>query len=229
MTMTEPNKADEVALKLEKFDMVYDYFRSLDQDEATASMLAKAYQDDFSWNSVRLTYGKDRKSVTDPSVAEHYRITLPNIFKKPEPEKKAGDTAAPEVDPALIASALAGNYTAKSRVLLALGLDVKSSASKAQVEAFLDAERIKANGGNAGHDRDTAGRFTAPADTTAPADLKAANGSNPWNVASFNVTRQAQIFRADPALAARLAKAAGSAIGATKNMRTALAPALRRA
>lgn len=54
---------------------------------------------------------------------------------------------------------------------------------------------------------------------------------NPWSNApgAWNVTKQMQIFRADPAQAARLAKEAGSAIGATRNMRTPLAPSLRKA
>jgi hypothetical protein len=40
--------------------------------------------------------------------------------------------------------------------------------------------------------------------------------NNPWSAAGWDVTKQGAAYKADPALAARLAKAAGSAIGATR-------------
>jgi hypothetical protein len=230
--MTEPNAAAEAALlKIQQHDLTLDFFESvMGLDQVTAELMAKATADDFKFNSVRLTT-KDGKSVLDPAVAESYRLKFPNIFAKPA--DKSGDTGeqAPAVDPALVTAALAGNnLTARGRVFTALGLSDKDPNAIARLDAFLTEQRVKASGGGGTlntDNRNTAGRFTPPADNVA--DLKAASGSNPWKVESFNVTRQSQIFRADPALAARLAKAAGSAIGATKNMRTALAPALRRA
>ena len=41
-------------------------------------------------------------------------------------------------------------------------------------------------------------------------------GDNPWSAEGWNVTKQGQVVRADFALATRLAKAAGSFIGATR-------------
>ncbi len=41
-------------------------------------------------------------------------------------------------------------------------------------------------------------------------------GDNPWSAGGWNVTKQGQVARADFALATRLAKAAGSYVGATR-------------
>lgn len=57
---------------------------------------------------------------------------------------------------------------------------------------------------------------------TRPADMKPADNAkekpnkNPWRVANWNLTEQMRVYRADKALAERLAKAAGSYIGATR-------------
>jgi len=49
--------------------------------------------------------------------------------------------------------------------------------------------------------------------------LKVGASTNPWSAEGWNITSQGNAFKADPALAARLAKAAGSHIGATKPTR----------
>lgn len=140
-------ETDAALLKREKLDRVYDFFHSvLSLDEATAMLMAKAEQDQFEWNSVRLTYGKDKKSALDPSVSEHYRATYPNIIR-PE-QKGANDTTPPEVDAALVAEALAGSLTAKGRVLDAMKLDPHNPASVIRVDAFLAEAKAKANGGD---------------------------------------------------------------------------------
>jgi hypothetical protein len=46
-------------------------------------------------------------------------------------------------------------------------------------------------------------------------------GDNPWSAENWNVTRQGSVAKADFALAQRLAKAAGSYIGATKPAKVA--------
>ncbi|MGO9846152.1 MAG: hypothetical protein ACLPKT_06005 [Methylocella sp.] len=46
--------------------------------------------------------------------------------------------------------------------------------------------------------------------------LKVGASTNPWSVEGWNITKQGSAFRADPALAARLAAAAGSKIGAVR-------------
>ncbi len=51
--------------------------------------------------------------------------------------------------------------------------------------------------------------------------LKVGASTNPWSAEGWNLTSQGSAFKADPALAARLAKAAGSHIGATKPTRAA--------
>ena len=47
------------------------------------------------------------------------------------------------------------------------------------------------------------------------------SADNPWSRDGWNITKQGSVVRADPALAARLAKAAGSFVGATKPARAA--------
>lgn len=58
-----------------------------------------------------------------------------------------------------------------------------------------------------------------PADTPEPstdADVQRAGGVNPWSKEGWSVTRQGAAYRLDPQLAERLAKSAGSHIGATR-------------
>ncbi len=196
-------KADEKKmLALEKLDRVYDVFAGYGLDEATAMMLAKAEVENFHWNSVRLTYGANKIRALDPSVKEHYALSLPALFKKgPEqkPERQIG-----EVDPALVSAALAGSLTARGQVFTALRLNERDPSAVAQLDAYLDTQKIKSTAGG-----------KVEASTT---DLKKAGGSNPWGnkPGEWNLTRQMQAYRSDPALAARLAAAAGSRIGAAR-------------
>ena len=91
----------------------------------------------------------------------------------------------------------------------ALGLSDKDPNAIGRLDAFLAEQRIKAAGDG----------INKPADN--PADLQKAGGRNPWSAepGAWNLTRQMQVYRADPALAARLAKAAGSSIGAARPTR----------
>jgi hypothetical protein len=198
-------KADEKLLALEKLDRVYDLFASLGLDEATAMLVAKAELENFQWNSVRLTYGKNKVGALDPSVAEHYKLTLPALFKK-EPEQKPEQQVG-DVDPTLIAAALNGNQTARGQVFLDLKLNPKDPNAVAQLDAFLDTQKIKSAATN---------KPEAPT-----VDLTKAGGSNPWAPGSWNLTRQMMTYKSDPALAARLAAVAGSRIGAARPTKAA--------
>lgn len=215
------NTADAALLKIQQHDLTLDFFESvMGLDTATAELMAKATADEFKFNSVRLTT-KDGKSVLDPAVAESFRLKFPNIFK-PAAEPK-GSEPPPEVAPEIIAAALGGSMTARGQVFTALKLDAKDTTALAQLDAYLDAARIKAAKPEpVERERDQRGRFTAP-----PA--KDVSAENPWSVEGWSLLKQMQVYRADPAKAASLAKAAGSSIGATKGMRAPLAPSLRRA
>jgi hypothetical protein len=92
----------------------------------------------------------------------------------------------PAVDPALVESART-NLTAK-------GVLVRKVGSLAAADALLAVK---------------------PDDSTMDDATKENKGKNPWKSGpGFNVTEQGRIFRANPKLAASLAKAAGKTIGA---------------
>jgi hypothetical protein len=192
---------DEILKRKEKHDLTCDFFQHvLGLDERTAEMMAKANADAFEFKGgVRLTT-KDGKSVTDPSVAEHYRLEFPQIFK--EPEKKAAAEQVGEVPAAVVTAALKGSITARGQAFMALKLDQRDPHSVAVLDAYLDAQRLK-------------GAVAKAADDT-PADLARVGGSNPWKPETWNLTKQMEVTKSSPDLAARLADKAGSFIGATK-------------
>ncbi len=125
------------------------------------------------------------------------------------------DVKAPKMDAALVASAKAGNLTAKGQLVKAHGL--------AAVDAVLagtagdhksDADR-RARAALTG--RDDTGQFTGPS----PAEREAGK-NNPWAEGQWNATRQSQIVKALGMEAAqRIAKAASSYVGATKPAKAA--------
>lgn len=88
-----------------------------------------------------------------------------------------------DIDTTVLEQARAGNVTAKGKIFVALGRD------QAALDKLL-AEK--------------------PGDEGKPVETK----NNPFKRGSpsFNLTEQGRIFRTDPALAARLARAAGSKI-----------------
>lgn len=184
----------------------YEYFRTLGLDEKHAGLLSAASAKELEWNGVRLIYkATGNPAIDDASAADHYKAEFPLLF----PEKKTTateDQITPKVDPALVASALAGSLTARGQVFQALNLNARDPNSIAQLDAFLATEQVKATN-------------NTPADN--PADLQKAGGRNPWSgePGAWNLTRQMQIFRSDPSLAARLAKAANSTIGAARPTR----------
>lgn len=96
-----------------------------------------------------------------------------------------------------------GNLTARSRLVAQLG------------EAGAD-ERAKEWGLKGIRDFKTGGK--RPGGEQQQRENKK---ENPWSAEGWNVTRQGQIAKSDLALAQRLAKAAGSYLGATKPARAA--------
>ncbi len=210
--MTE--EVDKFLRGLDQTEKVREFADSLGCTEMQAKVFVRACEQHFQWNGVRLLFkhgdGTTTTAVDDPQCLAFLRSEYGFLLPPEKPADTRQREAVVEIDDETVALALAGNWTAKGKIARAFSDDAQAA------ELFLKA---KAGG------RSVSETDRAPADNAA--DLKASGGSNPWR--EWNVTRQSQIFRADPALAARLAKAAGSAIGATKGMRTALAPALRRA
>jgi hypothetical protein len=95
-----------------------------------------------------------------------------------------------------------GNITARARLVKELGEDAATERAKEWgLKSITD---FKTHGQRPGGEQ----------------QKEKPKGDNPWAEGSFNVTRQGQIAKADLALAQRLAKAAGSYIGATKPGRT---------
>lgn len=105
------------------------------------------------------------------------------------------------VDPSIVEQALAGSVTAKGKIAKAFGagLDNSEASRKAveQTERYLKAENAKRTKTEGGDNK---------------GDPK---GSNPWSPNGWNLTKQMAVYRSDPAMAARLSKAAGSYVGAT--------------
>ena len=97
------------------------------------------------------------------------------------------------VDAVLVEQARGGNITARGKLFVKLGRD------QGKLDAILNRKP-----------------FNAP-DDDAPADEAAKDngGKNPWRSGpGFNLSEQGRIFRANPKLAASLAKSAGKTIGA---------------
>ncbi len=122
---------------------------------------------------------------------------------------------APKMDAALVASAKAGNLTAKGQLVKAHGLTaVDAVLAGTAGDHTSDAER-RARAALAG--RDNAGRFTGPS----PAEREAGK-NNPWSAEGWSVTRQGAVTRAlGVEAAARIARAAGCALGSTKPAKAA--------
>jgi hypothetical protein len=105
------------------------------------------------------------------------------------------ETKGPDVDAVTLESARAGNMTAYSRIVREHG--------KATADTLLAQKKS-----------DTAAQVDAPVTKEKPTN-------NPWSAGSWSVTAQGRVYKTDPALAARLAKAANSHIGATKPSKAA--------
>jgi hypothetical protein len=91
-----------------------------------------------------------------------------------------------------------GNMTARSRLMKTLGhAEAEARAKEWGLKSLTDTKtRGERPGGEANQEKP--------------------KGDNPWSAEGWNMTKQSQVVRADFALATRLAKAAGSYVGATR-------------
>jgi hypothetical protein len=101
----------------------------------------------------------------------------------------------------LEAQAFGGNFTARNRLVKQIGM------------AAADA-RAREYGLDGIHDYKTT-------PLAQPGAAPKNKSTNPWSVEGWNISKQGQVYKSDPALAERLAKAAHSQIGATRPTKVA--------
>lgn len=161
----------------------------------------------FSWTGVRLIWNDTKTPAVDEPAAKAYYGQDKFKFLLPQKAPAADQQDGPQVPPNILELALMGNVTAFGKISRALG-----DADRATTERFIAAEREKrTNNKNDGdRNRDEGGRFT-----------EKPKASNPWSAEGWNLTKQMQTHRADPALAERLAKAANSRVGAARPTKVA--------
>jgi hypothetical protein len=206
-------QSDNVFRKLDQDEKIRELADEIcGSDEQAAAFCSGAPARELSWSGVRLYWqrpdGTRTVALSDPEYLPHVKEKYGFLLK---PERPAPLNDHPEVtlDPATVELALAGNMTAKGAIARAFG-GGDGDKGAAAADLFLKAERAKAAGGGAPPER-------------VPLYSGRANGGdsdNPFGSA-WSKTRQGQIYKSDPALAARLSKAAGfpdltAAFAATK-------------
>jgi hypothetical protein len=192
---------DKVLAAHDRIDRVHKFFKSIGSTDEQAATAAAAHADKFVWNGATLEF--QGKPVADPDNGVREWFTS-NRLDFLLPPKSANDK--PDVDPQLLASARAGNITAKGRLVRQLGSLAAANAVIAD----------KANTGADDTARDEKGRFVG-----ATPQEKEAAANNPWG-SNWNATRQGQIVRQLGVEAAqRIAKAANSHVGAVRPAKVA--------
>ncbi|MGH6670752.1 MAG: hypothetical protein ACRECV_02105 [Xanthobacteraceae bacterium] len=184
---------DELIRKLTEKNLIAAFAADvLHCSDAQAEVFTKALADRFTYDGVQLQFKGVGGNVaaTDPSctgfLAREYGFLLP---AKSAQEQISG------IDPDVIARARTGNQTARGQIFAKLhdGKRENEAATLKRVDALLAAKSD---------------------DTVATTDGERNN--NPFLRRNWNVTAQARLHRSDPGLCARLAKAAGVTLGATK-------------
>jgi hypothetical protein len=203
MTTTEDHNK-EVLRKLEQRNKIAEFaINVLGMDERRAEVFEKACGDRFVWDgTLRFKGASGEVPADDPQCAGFFRREYDFLV----PAEKVEDKV-PVLDPNLIEKAKAGNWTAKSQLFRTLHADKPKGSegeTRKQLDQILAGETPK--GGE--RDRDAGGKFVA--------NGHAPDASNPFSIAGWNVTEQGRLTRKDPVHAARLAKSAGVALGATR-------------
>jgi hypothetical protein len=195
--LTERNKVAEFAMQ------------QLGLDERRADVFVKACGDFLKWDGTLQfkTASGSYVAADDPQCIGFFQREFDFLV----PAKKVEGQQVGAVDPALIEKALAGNWTAKSQIFRQLH-EGKAKGTEGETQAALDKlladAAAKGNGGGE-RQRDDSGKFVANGGEKSDA-------SNPFSRAGWNLTAQGRALRNDPARAARLAKAAGVTVGATR-------------
>jgi hypothetical protein len=187
---------ESVLHKLDEQRVIRDFADELCGSDKQADAFVAACGKFFQWTGGRLLYlapGGEKIAAIDPRVKEFFANEYAFLLPTPKAAPTEFDGKTVDVAPELIESALAGNLTDKGKIVRAFN-DVGAA------ELFLKAEAKKRDGTNK--------------DDANPHDKNRTD--NPWSPQGWSLTRQGAVYKSDPALAARLAKCAGSYIGATK-------------
>ena len=199
--MTE--ELDKVLNAADRIDRVHKYFVSLGSTEEQAATAAKAFAEKFTYDGAVLSFqGKPVIDARDDVIAHFKENKLDFLLPPPKTEAEQHN-----VDPALLAEARAGSFTAKGKLFRALhGNKPRSAvaATEAELNALL------------------AGKAAAESAATDDASKKknsdaTKHKSNPFHKSNWNLTAQARLLRAvGPAKCAAIADAVGAKIGDTR-------------
>jgi hypothetical protein len=190
--MTDP----EVLRKLTEKNKIADFgMKVLGMDERRAEVFVAACGDRFIWDgTLRFKGASGEVPVDDPQCIGFFQREYDFLV----PAKSNGDSA-PDVPAELLEKALAGNQTARAQIHR-----LRGDPDVAATDKFLAGERAKGSTGDT-RQRDDKGQFVAND-----------GGNNPFTATNWNLTAQMRLYRSDPKLAERLAKAAGTHVGAAR-------------
>jgi hypothetical protein len=183
---------DTALLKIAKTRLVTEYLEALGSTPEQAATAARGYADQFAFSGAVLTFKGALAGTAEmeSKVREWFADNkLEFLIGTPSNNSKVS------ADAVLVEQARAGNLTARGKLFVHLNRD------QAKYDAVINRAPFNAKEND------------APVDEAA----KENHGKNPWQSGpGFNLSEQGRIFRADPRLAASLAKSAGKTIGAAK-------------
>jgi hypothetical protein len=191
---------NEVLRKLTEKNKIADFaMQVLKMDERRAEAFTKICGDFLKWDGTLQfkTASGAYVAADDPQSTGFFQREFDYLI----PAKTAEEQHA-DIDPALIELAKDGNWTARGQIFRALhkGNDAETTAAVAKL---LKGETREHN---------TDGTFKA--DDKTP---------NPWSANGWNISKQGAVYKSSPELAERLAKSAGSHIGATRPAKSKVA------
>ncbi len=147
--MSENKELDAALLKLETKHRFESLLIKLGASEEAAKLIASSADQlaKVQWDGVNLHFGKsDLAAVDDPTARTHFLDgPFKSLFVAPADKADGYDNA--QLDEALVASAAAGNITAKGRLLRSLNGDVEA------LNAALADKRNSHDKGADGHDK----------------------------------------------------------------------------
>ena len=187
---------DTAVLKIAKVRLVADYLEALGSTREQAETAAKAHADQFAYSGAVLTFKGAVAGTADMETKVRGWFSENKLdFLIGTPSNNSADARA---DAVLVERARGGNKTAQGQLFRKLGND------QAKYDSVMKRKP-----------------FNAPDDEPLDEPTKENGGTNPWSAQGWNVTAQGRILRANPKLAASLAKSANATIGQTKPTRAA--------
>jgi hypothetical protein len=200
--MTTPEEK-ELLRKLTETNRIAAFGMSLGMDEKRAEAFTKVVGDTLQYDGM-LQFKKADGTLVAADTPESIEFCKTQ-FDYLIPAKTVEEQQQTEIPAELIGNAQAGSLTAKGQLFRLLHGD-KNRAAEGETHAAL-AKLLKGEAPGE-RKRDAGGKFV-------PEDREA-DASNPFSRGGWNVTEQGRVLKNDPARAARLAKSARVAIGATR-------------